>query len=68
MVLAELDEPKLLLLDEPYQGFDRGSYIDFWEQAFSWRDSGCGVLLVTRMQHDLDRVDHVVELHVAEES
>jgi hypothetical protein len=26
------------------------------------------VLVVTHMQHDLDRVDHVVELHVAEES
>lgn len=25
VVLAELDEPELLLLDEPYQGFDRGS-------------------------------------------
>ena len=49
-------------------GFRQGIDIDFWEQVFSWRDSGCGVLVVTHMQHDLDRVDHVVELHVAEES
>ena len=67
VVLGELDRPDLILLDEPYQGFDQSSYIDFWDQVFRWRDGGAGVLVVTHMLHDLDRVDHVLELHSAEE-
>lgn len=68
VVLSELNRPDLILLDEPYQGFDQDSYIDFWDQVFRWRDGGAGVLVVTHMLHDLDRVDHVLELHPVEES
>lgn len=63
VVLSELNRPDLILLDEPYQGFDQESYIDFWNQVFRWRDGGAGVLVVTHMLHDLERVDHVLELH-----
>ncbi|WP_250446023.1 ATP-binding cassette domain-containing protein [Actinotalea sp. C106] len=62
VVLSELDRPDLILLDEPYQGFDHGSYVDFWDQVFTWRDAGAGVLVVTHLLHELDRVDHVLEL------
>jgi len=68
VVLAELNRPDLILLDEPYQGFDQDSYLDFWDQVFRWRDGGAGVLVVTHMLHDLDRVDHVLELRPVEES
>ena len=40
LVLAELGEPDVLLLDEPYQGFDRGTYLDFWHEVWRWRDAG----------------------------
>src|SRR5262249_31524923 len=33
LALALLGQPGLLLLDEPYQGFDHGSYLDFWDHA-----------------------------------
>lgn len=33
LVLGELHSPDLLLLDEPYQGFDQGTYLDFWQRA-----------------------------------
>jgi ABC-type lipoprotein export system ATPase subunit len=33
LVLGELHAPDLLLLDEPYQGFDQGTYLDFWQQV-----------------------------------
>lgn len=68
VVLAELNRPDLILLDEPYQGFDQASYLDFWDQVFKWRNAGAGVLVVTHLLHDLERVDHLLELTTAEES
>lgn len=68
VVLSELNRPDLILLDEPYQGFDQASYLDFWDQVFRWRDAGAAVLVVTHLLHDLDRVDHLLELPRVEES
>jgi ABC-type multidrug transport system ATPase subunit len=62
LTLALLGDPALLLLDEPYQGFDRGSYTSFWDQLHRWRDAGRGVLVVTHLLAELDRVDRVVAL------
>src|SRR5215813_8864302 len=42
LALALLGQPRLLLLDEPYQGFDHGSYLDFWHHAEAWRRQGKG--------------------------
>jgi ABC-type multidrug transport system ATPase subunit len=68
VVLSELDRPDLILLDEPYQGFDQDTYLDFWDQVFAWRDAGAGVLVVTHLLHELERVDHVLELSRTDES
>lgn len=65
LVLGELHAPDLLLLDEPYQGFDQGTYVDFWRQVDAWRDSGRGVVVVTHLLHDLANVDHVLDLGAA---
>ncbi len=62
VALAQLDSPDLLLLDEPYQGFDTLAYEDLWTLVGAWRDSGSGVLLVTHLLRDLDLVDRVIEL------
>ena len=62
LVMAELGDPDVMLLDEPYQGFDRGSYVDFWERVWSWRDAGKAIVVVTHLLDRLDRVDLVVEL------
>lgn len=66
VVLGELGNPELLLLDEPYQGFDQASYLDLWRQVHHWRDAGRGVVLVTHLLHELDAVDHIVELNAKE--
>lgn len=66
--LALLGEPSLLLLDEPYQGFDRGSYLDFWEHVKTWRREGRGVIIVTHALAELDRADSILELTVASSS
>ncbi len=62
VALAALGRPDVLLLDEPYQGFDGEAYLDFWEQVWHWRDSGVAVVVVTHRAEHLKRVDSVVEL------
>jgi ABC-type nitrate/sulfonate/bicarbonate transport system ATPase subunit len=62
LVLGELHCPDLLLLDEPYQGFDEGSYLNFWQQVFGWRDAGKAVVVVTHLLHDLQNVDQLLDL------
>ena len=62
LALALLADPVILLLDEPYQGFDRGTYVNFWDHCQTWRDAGKAVVVVTHMLAELDRVDRVVEL------
>ena len=62
LVLAALGDPEVLLLDEPYQGFDHGSFLDFWELVWRWRDRGTAVVVVTHRPQHLQRVDHVVHL------
>jgi ABC-2 type transport system ATP-binding protein len=62
LALALLADPNVLLLDEPYQGFDRGTYVNFWDHCQRWRDEGKAVIVVTHMLAELERVDRVVEL------
>jgi ABC-2 type transport system ATP-binding protein len=63
LALALLGDPTVLLLDEPYQGFDRGGYLDFWVHVDAWRDAGRAVVVVTHLLTELHRVDRVVEVH-----
>ncbi|MBK5289408.1 MAG: ABC transporter ATP-binding protein [Acidimicrobiia bacterium] len=62
LTLALLADPAILLLDEPYQGFDHGTYVNFWDHCQVWRDAGKAVLVVTHMLAELERADRVVEL------
>jgi ABC-2 type transport system ATP-binding protein len=62
LAIALLSDPAVLLLDEPYQGFDHGTYVNFWDHCRGWREQGMAVVVVTHMLAELDRVDRVVEL------
>jgi ABC-2 type transport system ATP-binding protein len=62
VVIAALGDPDIILMDEPYQGFDRGSYVDFWDCLFRWRDEGRSIVVVTHLLHALDGVDRVLTL------
>ena len=62
LALALLADPTVLLLDEPYQGFDRGTYVNFWDHCDAWRLRGKAVVVVTHMLAELGRADRVVEL------
>ena len=65
LTLALLGDPPILLLDEPYQGFDQGSYVSFWEHARAWREEGKAIVIITHVLPDPTLVDRVVELTVA---
>jgi ABC-type multidrug transport system ATPase subunit len=66
LALALLGDARVLLLDEPYQGFDRGAYVSFWEHVAGWRDAGLAVIVVTHLLADLALVDRVLELTIPE--
>jgi ABC-type multidrug transport system ATPase subunit len=62
LVMSTLTEPDVLLLDEPYQGFDRGAYVNLWQQLWRLRDDGKALVVVTHMLNELDQVDVVLDL------
>jgi ABC-type multidrug transport system ATPase subunit len=62
LAVALLAEPDVLLLDEPYQGFDHGTYVDFWDLVAQWRSADRAVVVVTHMLTELWRTDRVVNL------
>ncbi len=64
LALALLGGARVLLLDEPYQGFDRGAYVSFWEHVAGWRADGLAVVVVTHLLTNLALVDRVVELRI----
>jgi ABC-2 type transport system ATP-binding protein len=65
LALALLGDARILLLDEPYQGFDHGAYVSFWEHVARWKGEGIGVVVVTHLLADQALVDRVVELEIA---
>jgi ABC-type multidrug transport system ATPase subunit len=61
LALALLGGANVLLLDEPYQGFDHGSYVSFWEHVARWKAHGLGVVIVTHLLADTALVHQVVD-------
>lgn len=62
LILALMHDPKVLLLDEPYQGFDWETYLRFWELATTLRNAGCAILVVSHLAYDIARFDSVYRL------
>ena len=62
LALALMHEPHVLLLDEPYSGFDWETYVRFWEMAERRRDQGMGILIVSHLLAERERLDRVYEL------
>jgi ABC-2 type transport system ATP-binding protein len=58
--LALLADPDLLLLDEPYAGFDWDTYQKFWGLVAQRRQAGRSVLIVSHFVADEDRFDRIV--------
>ncbi|MGW1871598.1 ABC transporter ATP-binding protein [Streptomyces mauvecolor] len=62
LTLALMHDPPLLVLDEPYQGFDWETYLRFWEIVEQLRRVGHAVLVVSHLAHDTARFDAVAHL------
>ena len=62
LTLALMHQPKLLLLDEPYQGFDWETYLCFWKLVMELRNNGCGVLVISHLFFEQKRFDVLYRL------
>jgi ABC-2 type transport system ATP-binding protein len=62
LALALMHEPQLVLLDEPYAGFDWETYLRFWELAERRRADGMGILIVSHLLAERERLTHIYEL------
>ncbi len=60
--LALLADPDLLLLDEPYAGFDWDTYQKFWGLVAARRAAGRTVLIISHFVVDEQRFDRIVAL------
>lgn len=60
--LALLADPEVLLLDEPYAGFDWDTYLKFWQLVAQRRESGRSVLIISHFVADEQRFDRIVDL------
>ncbi len=60
--LSVLHSPGLLILDEPYSGFDWETYLHFWDYAGALREKGRCILIVSHFIYDRSQFDALYEL------
>lgn len=63
LTLSLMHNPKLLLLDEPYQGFDWETYLSFWDLVTVLREKGCAFLVISHLFFEQQRFDMLYRLH-----
>jgi ABC-type multidrug transport system ATPase subunit len=57
--IALLSRPDLLILDEPYNGFDYDTYIKFWKYTDSLLQEGCTILIVAHLLNEKERFNRI---------
>jgi ABC-type multidrug transport system ATPase subunit len=62
LALALLADPDVLLLDEPYAGFDWDTYLRFWDLTAERRAAGRSVVVISHFIADEERFDRLVEM------
>ena len=62
LALALLHEPDVLLLDEPYSGFDWETYTRFWDLAEVYRSRGMAILIVSHLIGEQSRLSRLYKL------
>jgi ABC-type multidrug transport system ATPase subunit len=62
LTLALLHDPDVLLLDEPYQGFDWETYLRFWDLVGDLRERGKAIVVITHPVFEQERFDTLADL------
>jgi len=61
-ITSFLNDPDLIILDEPYDGFDWEMYNTFWKYIETLKKQGKGILLVSHFLHDFEKFDRIYEI------
>ena len=60
--LALFADPDILLLDEPYQGFDYETFTKFWDLQKDLRSQNKTILIVSHIIEDRTKLDRIITL------
>jgi ABC-2 type transport system ATP-binding protein len=62
LTLALIHDPDVLLLDEPYQGFDWETYLRFWDLVGDLRTRSKTIVIITHLVLEQERFDLLADL------
>ena len=62
LTLALIHDPDVLLLDEPYQGFDWETYLRFWDLVGDLRARSKTIVIITHLVFEQERFDLLADL------
>src|SRR5579884_3769215 len=62
LTLALMHQPAVLLLDEPYQGFDWETYLRFWDVVEELKSGGKAVVVISHLIFEQKKFDHILQL------
>jgi ABC-type multidrug transport system ATPase subunit len=62
LTLALMHDPAVLLLDEPYQGFDWQTYLAFWDLAADLAAAGTATVVISHLVFEHKRFDRICQL------
>jgi len=62
LTLSLLHDPDVLLLDEPYQGFDWETYLRFWDLVDDLRTRDRAIVVITHLVFEQTRFDLLADL------
>ncbi|QCC50712.1 ABC transporter ATP-binding protein [Halapricum salinum] len=60
--VALMHDPDVLLLDEPYTGFDWETYLAFWNLTEELTEQGTAIAIISHFVSERERFDRIVEL------